>query len=68
MGTVIPGDIFDGVNFRGIQLASDDNMVPDSQRGYAPTIHGISREHPGLVSARTGMKFTRVRYLQARSR
>ncbi|XJK98542.1 S/F1C fimbrial usher SfaF/FocD [Escherichia coli] len=37
------GDIFDGVNFRGIQLASDDNMVPDSQRGYAPTIHGISR-------------------------
>ena len=32
-------------------------------RGYAPTIHGISREHPGLVSARTGMKFTRVRYL-----
>ncbi|WP_250854439.1 hypothetical protein [Escherichia coli] len=38
-------------------------MVPDSQRGYAPTIHGISREHPGLVSARTGMKFTRVRYL-----
>lgn len=25
------GDIFDGINFRGAQLASDDNMLPDSQ-------------------------------------
>lgn len=37
------GDIFDGVNFRGIQIASDDNMLPDSQRGFAPVIHGIAR-------------------------
>ncbi|MCV5466475.1 fimbria/pilus outer membrane usher protein, partial [Escherichia coli] len=34
------GDIFDGINFRGVQLASDDNMLPDSQRGFAPVIHG----------------------------
>lgn len=37
------GDVFDGINFRGAQLASDDNMLPDSQRGFAPTIHGIAR-------------------------
>ncbi|WP_429066206.1 fimbrial biogenesis usher protein [Aeromonas bestiarum] len=37
------GDIFDGINFRGVQLASDDNMLPDSQKGFAPTIHGIAR-------------------------
>ncbi|HHN5969823.1 TPA: fimbria/pilus outer membrane usher protein, partial [Klebsiella pneumoniae] len=37
------GDIFDGFNFRGTQLASDDNMLPDSQRGFAPVIHGIAR-------------------------
>lgn len=37
------GDIFDGINFRGAQLASDDNMLPDSQRGFAPVIHGIAR-------------------------
>jgi outer membrane usher protein len=36
-------DIFDGINFRGVQLASDDNMLPDSQRGFAPVIHGIAR-------------------------
>ncbi|MEC5299728.1 fimbria/pilus outer membrane usher protein, partial [Klebsiella oxytoca] len=23
------GDVFDGINFRGAQLASDDNMLPD---------------------------------------
>ena len=34
---------FDGINFRGAQLASDDNMLPDSQRGFAPVIHGIAR-------------------------
>lgn len=38
-----PSDVFDGVNFRGVQVASDDNMLPDSQRGFAPTIHGIAR-------------------------
>lgn len=37
------GDIFDGVNFRGVQLASDDNMLPDSQKGFAPVIHGIAK-------------------------
>ncbi|WP_148720554.1 fimbria/pilus outer membrane usher protein, partial [Klebsiella oxytoca] len=29
--------------FRGAQLASDDNMLPDSQKGFAPVIHGIAR-------------------------
>ena len=37
------GDVFDGINFRGAQLASDDNMLPDSQKGFSPVIHGIAR-------------------------
>lgn len=37
------GDIFDSINFRGIQLASDDNMLPNSQQGFAPVLHGIAR-------------------------
>ncbi|MEH0876596.1 fimbrial biogenesis usher protein [Pectobacterium cacticida] len=37
------GDVFDGINFRGAQLASDDNMLPDSQKGFAPVINGIAR-------------------------
>ncbi|WP_241608104.1 fimbria/pilus outer membrane usher protein [Rosenbergiella australiborealis] len=35
-------DIFDSVNFRGIKLAKTDSMLPDSERGYAPVIHGIA--------------------------
>lgn len=36
------GTVFDSVGFRGIQLASDERMHPESQRGYAPTVHGIA--------------------------
>lgn len=38
-----PSDVFDSVPFRGLQLTSDDQMQPNSQRGYAPTIRGIAR-------------------------
>lgn len=37
-----PGDIFDSLNFRGVQVASDDSMLPNSQQGFAPVIHGIA--------------------------
>lgn len=36
------GMLFDSIGFRGIQLSSDDRMYPESQRGYAPTVHGIA--------------------------
>lgn len=36
-------DIFDGVGFRGVRLYSSDNMYPDSQQGFAPTVRGIAR-------------------------
>lgn len=39
------GAIFDSVGFRGVRLASDDRMVPESLRGYAPTIRGIARSN-----------------------
>lgn len=34
------GAVFDSFSLRGAQLASDDRMLPRSQRGYAPVIHG----------------------------
>ncbi|EXU74503.1 fimbria/pilus outer membrane usher protein [Erwinia mallotivora] len=37
-----PGLVFDSLNFRGISLASQDEMRPDSMRGYAPEIRGIA--------------------------
>ncbi|WMD22943.1 fimbria/pilus outer membrane usher protein [Achromobacter seleniivolatilans] len=36
------GDVFDSVQFRGAQIASDDRMLPDSLRGYAPIVRGTA--------------------------
>lgn len=36
------GELFDSVGYRGISLASDDRMLPDSLRGYAPVVRGIA--------------------------
>ncbi|PVY16205.1 outer membrane usher protein [Paraburkholderia silvatlantica] len=39
------GAMFDSVGFRGMSLASDDRMYPESQRGYAPVIRGVARSN-----------------------
>lgn len=36
------GDVFDSLPFRGVQLASDIGMLPDSMQGYAPVIRGVA--------------------------
>lgn len=38
-----PGDLYDSIRFRGLQLASDEDMLPDSLKGYAPVVRGIAR-------------------------
>jgi outer membrane usher protein len=43
--TFTSGDVFDSVQFRGVQLMSDDEMLPDSQRGFAPTIRGMAHSN-----------------------
>lgn len=45
------GTMLDSVGFRGVQLATDDRMYPESQRGYAPTIRGIANSN-ALVQVR----------------
>ncbi|MBW7984950.1 fimbria/pilus outer membrane usher protein [Enterobacillus tribolii] len=37
------GILFDTLPFSGIQLASDERMLAESQRGYAPEIRGVAR-------------------------
>lgn len=36
------GDVFDSLSFRGIKIASNDNMYPDTQRGFAPAVKGVA--------------------------
>ena len=37
------GTLFNSFMFRGIRLASSEQMLPDSQRGYAPVVRGIAQ-------------------------
>lgn len=39
---VSSGRFFSGLSFNGINLSTDDRMLPDSMRGYAPTVQGIA--------------------------
>ncbi|MCA8276709.1 fimbrial biogenesis outer membrane usher protein [Burkholderia sp. AU30280] len=39
------GALFDAVSFRGVQLASDDRMLPDEQRYYAPVVRGVAQSN-----------------------
>ncbi len=48
------GAMFDSVGFRGVQLASDDRMYPESQRGYAPVIHGTARTNAHVQVLQNG--------------
>ncbi|HHH0783387.1 TPA: fimbria/pilus outer membrane usher protein [Yersinia enterocolitica] len=47
-------DVFDGVPFRGAQLASDDDMVPDSLKGYAPVVRGIAHSNAEVTIRQNG--------------
>lgn len=48
------GDVFDTLPFTGIELATDERMLPDSQRGYAPEIRGIARTHAKVTVRQSG--------------
>lgn len=47
-------DVFDSLSIRGVQLASDDNMLPDSQRGFAPTVRGIAHSNAQVTIKQNG--------------
>lgn len=49
-----PSDVFESTPFRGIQLASDDDMLPDSLKGYAPVVRGIARTNAQVIIKQNG--------------
>lgn len=48
------GVVFDSFGVRGVQLASDERMLPESQRGYAPTIRGIAQTNAKVEIRQNG--------------
>lgn len=49
-----PGDVFDSIPFRGVQVASDMGMLPDSMQGYAPIIRGIAESQAKVEVRQNG--------------
>nr|WP_207001636.1 fimbria/pilus outer membrane usher protein [Trinickia mobilis] len=49
-----PGDLFEGMQFRGVQIGSDASMLPDSQQGYAPTLYGVARTNAEVTVRQNG--------------
>ena len=47
------GRLFDTLPFTGASLFSDDQMLPQSRRGYAPEIRGVASSH-ARVTVRQG--------------
>lgn len=40
--SVTRNSVFEGFGFRGIQLSSATDMLPESMRGYAPVVRGVA--------------------------
>ncbi|MFJ2546062.1 fimbria/pilus outer membrane usher protein [Pseudomonas sp. NPDC087612] len=49
------GELFDSLSFTGIRLASDNRMLPASQRGYAPVVRGIASSNARVVVRQRGV-------------
>jgi len=49
-----PSDVFTSVQYRGAQLASDDNMFPDSLKGFAPVVRGIAQSNAQVTVRQNG--------------
>ncbi|WP_415377518.1 MULTISPECIES: fimbria/pilus outer membrane usher protein [Enterobacterales] len=49
-----PSDVFDSVAFTGAQLASSEEMLTDSEKGFAPVLNGIARTNATVSVKQNG--------------
>ncbi|MDE2054712.1 MAG: fimbrial biogenesis outer membrane usher protein [Xanthomonadaceae bacterium] len=50
------GAVFDSFGIRGVQLATNDQMLPQSLRGYAPVIHGVADSNAKVTVYQNGIQ------------
>lgn len=49
-----PADVFDSVPYTGAQLNSDSDMLPESERGYAPVVRGTAHSNALVMVRQNG--------------
>ncbi|HEX8595582.1 MAG TPA: fimbria/pilus outer membrane usher protein [Pseudomonas sp.] len=52
--TFTDSQVFDSVRFKGAALSSDDGMLPDSERVFAPVIRGIAETNASVEVRQNG--------------
>ncbi len=50
------GDMFDSIRIRGVNVGTDDRMLPDSLRGYAPTVRGVADTNARVTVRQNGVQ------------
>lgn len=58
--TYTEGNLFGSVGYRGARLATDDRMLPDSQRHYAPQVRGTANSNARIIISQVGRKIHEV--------
>ncbi|HEM8293688.1 TPA: fimbrial biogenesis outer membrane usher protein [Providencia stuartii] len=48
------GEIIDGIPFTGMKLSSDEQMLPNQLRGFAPEINGVANSNSRLTVRQNG--------------
>ncbi|MGO4610516.1 fimbria/pilus outer membrane usher protein, partial [Variovorax sp. 2RAF20] len=43
------GEVFDSFSVRGVQVSSEDRMLPDSMRAYAPIVRGVAESNARVI-------------------
>lgn len=54
------GRFFSGLAFKGLNLATDERMRPDSLRGYAPVIRGIAQSNAKVSIQQNGREIYQI--------
>lgn len=52
--TYTDAQVFDSIRFKGAALVSDDGMLPDSERNFAPVIRGIAETNATVEVRQNG--------------
>lgn len=51
---ITKGRFFSGLSYRGASIATDERMLPDSMRGYAPVIRGVATTNARVSVTQNG--------------
>ncbi|QNK03050.1 fimbria/pilus outer membrane usher protein [Dyella telluris] len=50
------GAVFDSYGIRGVQLGTDDRMLPQSMQGYAPLVRGVAQTNARISVRQNGVE------------